>query len=695
MLIDKYSAISRFFAFLAVSCSIAAVAWAIRDPLLLAIGIPGLAAGHFYSWRRRDASIRRSLILLLFMALTAFLGGDILLSGLSDRLLLSRYLIYGLVLGSFDLMRKRNVIASLVLGSLLLVLISELALDVWFLVFPVVFTLLALAAVALGRVEAETSQGVLVGEFKWLTAGRFWLGFTAGTFLLSAVFFLLMPRLASHEVTQASWLPSRLDLTLGGLARLPSKPSASVSPGIFPSRDDESILGNREYATLGYFGSSADKVVMQVRSRVSSYWRGATLDEYDGLGWLPSSFQIKQLNESRGEFILPDSELSLSGEKVYWQAYYMLSDQPNAIFTGYNPGRIYLSQKKGQTLLERGTLYRALSLVPYLRPELLRKDRVVPDDISNLMLPFTSERTAALAESIVQGASTDYDKAVRLERFLLANYSYDLNVKPLPPGHDAVDFLLFEQQAGYCSHFATAMAVMARQVGLPARVAVGYLPGLIDPMTGAHTVRVGDAHAWVEIHFQRHGWVAFDPTPRPDTNMGFATGRNWVYFGLEDFTGVTFASILSPLAGKFSFGSLSVSGWVWAVLLGVGVATTVLALLLSRRKIRIRQEVTGYSTLDGESRRTMLNLYHKMVAILAKKGLPSRQSYQPPYEYAATVCPQIPDSRETVEWLSRAASSAAYDPKSFSPSTVFEARRKLSTLKQALASKGFRSPRLL
>lgn len=177
--------------------------------------------------------------------------------------------------------------------------------------------------------------------------------------------------------------------------------------------------------------------------------------------------------------------------------------------------------------------------------------------------------------------------------------------------------------------------------------------------------------------------------------MGFAAGRSWVYFGLENFTGVTFASVLSPLAGKFSFGSLSVSGWIWAVLLGVGVATTVLALLLSRRKIRIRQEVIGYSTLDGESRRAMLNLYHKMVALLVKKGLPSRQPYQPPYEYAATICPQIPGSREMVEWLSQAASSAAYDPKSFSPATLWEARRKLSTLRQALAGKGFGLPSLL
>jgi len=681
---------SRFFAFLAVSCCIAAVAWAIRDPLLLAIGVPGLAAGHFYSWRRRDASIRRSLILLLFMVLTVFLGGEILLSGLSDRLLLSRYLIYGLVLGSFDLMRRRNVVASLILGILLLVLISEFALDLWFLVFLVAFVILALTAVAVGHVETETTQAMLVGQLRWFTAGKVWLGFAAGTLLLSAVFFLLMPRVTSSAVAQAAWLPSRLDLSLGGLTMLPSKPSALALPGIFPSRQGKGALGEGEYATLGYAGSLADRAVMHVRSRISSYWRGATLDEYDGQGWLPSPSQIKLRNESRGEFVLPDSKLSLSGERVYWQVYYVLSDQPNAVFTGYNPGRIYLPQA-GQASLERGTLYRALSLVPYLRPELLRNDSVVSEDIFNLILPPISERTAVLAESVVQDAPTDYDKAARLERFLLTNYPYELNVEPLPPGRDAADFFLFEQQAGYCSHFATSMAVMARHVGLPARIAVGYLPGFIDPMTGAHIVRVGDAHAWVEIHFRQHGWVAFDPTPTPDAAMGFATGRNWVYFGLEDITGVTFASMLSPLADNFSLGPLSIPSWVWVVLPGVGVATTVLALLLRRRKkIRSQQRGKGYSILDGESRRIVLDLYRKMVSVLVKKGLPSRQPYQPLYEYATIISAQIPNSRETIEWLSQAASSAAYNPKPFNPLTVTEARRRLTALRRR-AEQGLRA----
>ena len=678
------AAVSRLLAFLAVGCAIGAVAWTIRDPLLLAVGVLGLAAGHFYSWRRRHASIRRSLILLLFMVLTAYLGGDILLSGLSDRLLLSRYLIYGLVIGSFDMMRPRNVLASLVLGGLLLVLVSELALNFWFLVFPVGFFILAIASVVVSRIEIETARAVVVGELKWRPLIRLWFGFTLAAVLISASFFLLMPRLVSSQVAQANWLPSRIDLSLGGLSMLPSRPGASVAPEILPSLLDRPPGVAGDYATLGYTGSLADKPVMYVRSRVSSYWRGLTLDEYDGRGWLSSSSIIQLRDVGGGEFILPDSRLRSSGERTYWQTYYLLADQPNAIFTGYWPGRIYLPEKM-QAFLEKGTLYRTLSLPPNLRPERLRRDRAVSLDVSATALPPITARTAALADSIVRDAPTDYDKAVRLEQFLLASYPYDLGVGPLPDDRDAVDYFLFEQQAGYCSQFATAMAVMARHVGLPARVAAGYLPGYIDPLSGAHIVRVGDAHAWVEIFFQQHGWVAFDPTPRPDVAMGFASGRNWVYFGLEEFTGVSLSTMLSPLSADFSLGTLSLPRWVWIALPVVSIIFISVLLSIRRRRVRAEPVLRGYSSLEEPSRQAMLNLYHRALTLLHSRGLPFRRPHQALFEYAAAIEPDLAAGGETLHWLTAAASRAAYSPLPFPASTVTEARRKISALRHELA----------
>jgi hypothetical protein len=248
-----------------------------------------------------------------------------------------------------------------------------------------------------------------------------------------------------------------------------------------------------------------------------------------------------------------------------------------------------------------------------------------------------------------------------------------------------VDYFLFNQQSGYCSHFATAMAVMCRYSGLPARVAVGYLPGYIDPLTGAHIVRAGDAHAWVEVHFNRTGWVAFDPTPRPDSAMGFASGHNMVYFGIEDFTGGSLAGLVSPLFTGFSPGSVSPSVWlITGTALGAIVAA-VLVIAVRRRRKNKKREVMIYSALDGEARKTVLRLYRKMTGILAGKGIPARAEYQAPYEYAVLVRPLIGGSGKVVEELTRLANRAAYDPAPFEMPDTSEIKKSLSALRQALS----------
>jgi hypothetical protein len=90
---------------------------------------------------------------------------------------------------------------------------------------------------------------------------------------------------------------------------------------------------------------------------------------------------------------------------------------------------------------------------------------------------------------------------------------YSLDVVPPPQGQDAVDYFLSDSQTGYCDYFASAMAVMLRSVGVPARVASGYARGTQDAPGGQYVVRDNNAHSWVEVYFPRYGWVEFDPSP--------------------------------------------------------------------------------------------------------------------------------------------------------------------------------------
>ncbi|MDQ6811614.1 MAG: transglutaminase-like domain-containing protein, partial [Actinomycetota bacterium] len=116
----------------------------------------------------------------------------------------------------------------------------------------------------------------------------------------------------------------------------------------------------------------------------------------------------------------------------------------------------------------------------------------------------------ALARRIAAGARTDYDIAQRIQRFLLANYSYDETV---PVERYPLESFLFRDRRGYCQQFSGAMTLMLRMDGVPARVAAGFGPGIYRPASGDWLVRALDAHSWVEVYFSGVGWVGFDPTP--------------------------------------------------------------------------------------------------------------------------------------------------------------------------------------
>ena len=90
--------------------------------------------------------------------------------------------------------------------------------------------------------------------------------------------------------------------------------------------------------------------------------------------------------------------------------------------------------------------------------------------------------------------------------------SYSIDTPPLPAGADAVDTFLFDQQVGFCEQIASALVVMLRTLGVPARLGVGYASGDRNPFTGLYEVKASDAHAWTEVFFPGHGWLTFDPT---------------------------------------------------------------------------------------------------------------------------------------------------------------------------------------
>jgi hypothetical protein len=121
-------------------------------------------------------------------------------------------------------------------------------------------------------------------------------------------------------------------------------------------------------------------------------------------------------------------------------------------------------------------------------------------------------RTIDLAMDVTAGAETSFEQAVLIEQYLRQAIVYDENVTAPPDGADVVDYVLFEQQRGYCEHYSSAMTVMMRALGVPARTVVGYYPGEYDEDQGGFVYRQRNAHAWTEVYFPEYGWIAFEPT---------------------------------------------------------------------------------------------------------------------------------------------------------------------------------------
>jgi hypothetical protein len=147
-----------------------------------------------------------------------------------------------------------------------------------------------------------------------------------------------------------------------------------------------------------------------------------------------------------------------------------------------------------------------------------------------LDLPDLPNRITELAWELAGEEANQYDRVEAIETYL-RQYPVDYAAAATPPGRDAVDHFLFEAMAGYFDYHASAMVVMLRTLGIPSRLAVGFVVDQQDrdPKSTSYIVQHQDAYAWVEAYFPGHGWVEFNPSPdrpadlRPSERTGDIT----------------------------------------------------------------------------------------------------------------------------------------------------------------------------
>jgi hypothetical protein len=146
---------------------------------------------------------------------------------------------------------------------------------------------------------------------------------------------------------------------------------------------------------------------------------------------------------------------------------------------------------------------------------------------------------------------------VLLRDYLRDTYPYDFFPPAQAPNTDAVDQFLFVDRRGVCEQYASALVVMLRALGIPARLAAGYGSGDYNSITGYYEVRANDAHAWVEVYFPGYGWIPFDPTPGWEGSPQSGPVQRWIFSSLfenVELPSIPFGEIFQSVTGAFGGG---------------------------------------------------------------------------------------------------------------------------------------------
>lgn len=353
---------------------------------------------------------------------------------------------------------------------------------------------------------------------------------------------------------------------------------------------------------LGSGPELAERRVMSVRTsdpdpaaQAANYrWRAFTYSVYNGRGWENPAVSSEQRFGPGQVWLSPAPsarrplrqivaiERAAAGGWLYAAGEIISADQPYIA---------YLRRPDDAIGLEAGaTSYVAISQLPAVSEEQLRASppppagAISPDYLE--LPPALPERVRQLAGTVTAAAPTAYDQARLLEAYL-RRFPYDLDIPAPPADVDVADYFLFDLQRGYCDYYATAFVIMARSLGLPARLAIGYAAGDYDPATGRFLVNEAQAHSWPEVYFAApdggsYGWIPFEPT---------ASQPAFVYAAAGEGEAASASALNAGLA------ALRRRAWLsavlrWSLPLLAGLAAILLA-GAGRREWRLRRQAAN------------------------------------------------------------------------------------------------------
>ncbi len=291
---------------------------------------------------------------------------------------------------------------------------------------------------------------------------------------------------------------------------------------------------------LGGRRNVGSDLVFTVSAPIGRYWRAVVFDTFDGRQWsntaqdevkydanaaLPAATwnlrspitQTIKLFEPTGNVIFGAPDI----RQVNVSVTTLVRSKPASAAATPDPNQpaaqtAELTFVHSRQPLEVGDQYTVVSQYTAVTEKALESAGTdYPAEIQKIytQLPENySPKVKQAAHELTTGFTTPYDKAKAVESYLRSNIPYSDTIEAPPANVDPMEYFLFAIKRGYCDYYATAMAVMLRSVGIPARTASGYAQGNYDKDTSVYAVSEQDAHTWVEVYFPTYGWIEFEPT---------------------------------------------------------------------------------------------------------------------------------------------------------------------------------------
>ncbi len=432
----------------------------------------------------------------------------------------------------------------------------------------------------------------------------------------------------------------------------------------------------------------------------SIYLRGGVLDSFNGVTWEKERSKRETVKKEGTDFIVSEGPHPLVRQEIILDPIdsnvifgmarvmrlsgrfsFLLTDRSDSVYLPGNPTSRFqytaysdISTPKAQELDADGGAY-------------------PPDILSAYTKTPASERVKELALIITDNAGSTYRKAAAIESYLKKNYSYTLEPKrneSLPPVED----FLFKNREGYCDHFSTAMAVLLREISIPARLVTGYVTSEWNDLGRFYTVRQSNAHSWVEVYFPSYGWIPFDPTPpvlSPEENpvissvskyigyMRLKWDRYIVNFTLQDQVNAAREARRRTESGRESLLKVIAAlragiGKIWVSLLILVAAASFIYLSLSRK-----WRIGGKGPLLRK--KGTIPFYQEMLKILARKGA-IRPEGMTPREFARLTFEEKGDAYGGVIDLTELFEQVRYGGTTLGPKEMEEINAVLRDLRK-------------